>query len=598
METLGNWRRSCYCGEASPSFMGAQVILMGWVQRRRDHGGLIFVDLRDREGIVQLVFNPAEEPLTHEKAHTIRCEYVIAVKGTVSKRPVGTENPSLKTGAVEIKVKDLKILTEAAAPPFLIEDSTDAGEDVRLKYRYLDLRRPGLQKNLIIRHRVCLSARDYLSKNGFLEIETPVLTKSTPEGARDFLVPSRLNPGHFYALPQSPQLFKQILMVSGFDRYFQIVKCYRDEDLRADRQPEFTQIDLEMSFVDREDVMGLSEGLLSHIFKEVMGVELKNIPRMTYEEAVGRYGLDKPDVRFALELKDVTDAVRASSFKVFSDAISKGGIVKAICVKGVEFTRKELDELAGIASTFGGKGLAWVKVSGEGWQSPIAKFFGEEDRKRIDSCVGARGTHPKDGSGDLILFSADRKEVVNTVLGMLRVFLGNRLNLIPKEGFSFVWVTDFPLFEYDETEKRYVSVHHPFTSFLDEDAEKLETNPLGVRSKAYDMVLNGEEIGGGSIRVHGQKVQSKIFDLLGIGKEEAGEKFGFLLDALSFGTPPHGGIAFGLDRIIAIMTGSDSIRDVIAFPKTQRAFCMMSAAPSEVDKKQLDELSLKVVKKE
>lgn len=565
---------------------------MGWVQKRRDHGGLVFVDLRDREGLVQLVINPEEGREVHKKAHALRSEYVIAAKGVVAKRPGGTENPALKTGAVEVRVREFKILNEAAAPPFVIEDSTDAGEDVRLKYRYLDLRRPEMQKNLILRHRVCKEVRDYLSKNGFLEVETPVLTKSTPEGARDFLVPSRLNPGHFYALPQSPQLFKQILMVSGFDRYFQITKCFRDEDLRADRQPEFTQIDLEMSFVDREDVMGLSEGLLYHIFKEVVGVELKGFSRLTYEEAVGRYGLDKPDIRFGLELKDLSNEAAVSSFKVFSDAVSKGGIVKAICVKGgAGVARKEIDELKEVASTFGGKGLAWVKVTAEGWQSPVAKFFTEDERRRIETLVGA-------AAGDLLLFSADRKEVVNTVLGRIRVHLGGKLGIIPKGGFSFVWVTDFPLLEYDEAGKRYVSVHHPFTSSLDEDTEKLSTDPLSVRSKAYDIVLNGEEIGGGSIRVHDQKIQSDVFELLGMEMEEAREKFGFLLDALSFGTPPHGGIAFGLDRIIAIVTGSESIRDVIAFPKTQKAFCMMSEAPSTVGKAQLDELNLRVVEKE
>ena len=593
METLGTWKRSFFCGEVSEDLIGSVITLMGWVQRRRDHGGLIFVDLRDRAGLVQLVFNPKEQSDAHQGAHLIRSEHVIAVKGVVERRPAGTENPSLKTGSLEVRVRQLKILNEAAPLPFTIEDTTDAGEDIRLRYRYLDLRRPILQRNLVLRHNVCMGVRNYLSEKGFLEIETPALTKSTPEGARDFLVPSRLNPGSFYALPQSPQLFKQILMVAGFDRYFQIVKCFRDEDLRADRQPEFTQIDMEMSFVDREDVMECAEGLLARMFKGAMGIELKTpFKRLTYDEAVGRFGLDKPDIRFGLELKDVSAIAAGSSFKVFSDALQKGAVVKALNAKGCEkFTRKELDELVEIAGRFGGKGLAWVKITDTGWQSPVAKFFSEEVKKRMDGEMCAE-------RGDLILFSADKKETVNTVLGRVRVFLGKKLDIIPKEVFNFVWVTDFPLFEYDENEKRYVSVHHPFTSPMDEDMEKIDSAPQSVRAKAYDIVLNGEEIGGGSIRIHDQKVQSKVFELLGIGKEDAGKKFGFLLDALSFGTPPHGGIAFGLDRIIAIMAGSESIRDVMAFPKTQKASCMMSHAPSEVDKKQLDELGLRVVKKE
>ncbi len=580
------------CGEVSGDLMDKEVTLMGWVQRRRDHGGLIFVDLRDREGIVQLVFNPEEQAEVHKRAHAIRNEYVVAVKGVVSKRPEGTENPALKTGGVEVRVRELKILSEAAVPPFIIEDDTDAGEDIRLRHRYLDLRRPVLQKNLVLRHRVCLSARNYLSQNGFIEMETPVLTKSTPEGARDFLVPSRLNPGHFYALPQSPQLFKQILMVSGFDRYFQITRCFRDEDLRADRQPEFTQIDVEMSFVDREDVIACMEGLIARMFKDALGVELE-VPfeRLTHDEAVGRYGLDAPDTRFGLELVDVTDIVRGAGFKVFAAVADKGGVVKAVNAKGCAgFTRKELDELTELAALYGGKGLAWVKIVDGGWQSPIAKFFTDDEKRAIEAAVRAE-------KGDLVLFSADKREVANPVLGRIRNELGRRLNLIPKEGFSFVWVTDFPMFEYDEAEKRYYAVHHPFTSPMDEDIGKLDSAPLEVRAKAYDIVLNGEEIGGGSIRIHDQGVQTKIFELLGMGSGEAREKFGFLLDALSFGTPPHGGIAFGLDRILAIMTGSESIRDVIAFPKTQKAVCMMSGAPSEVDRKQLDELCLRVAGK-
>jgi aspartyl-tRNA synthetase len=590
LEKLENWRRSHYCGTVTAELIDSEVTLMGWAQRRRDHGGLIFVDLRDREGIVQLVFNPEEASEVHKKAHGLRNEYVLAVKGVVSRRPEGTENPELKTGDVEVKVAELKILNDSAVPPFLIEDETDVGEELRLKYRYLDLRRQSLQKNLFLRHRVCMAAREYLSQNGFLEIETPVLTKSTPEGARDFLVPSRHNAGHFYALPQSPQLFKQILMVSGFDRYFQITRCFRDEDLRADRQPEFTQIDVEMSFVDREDVMSSMEGLMVHIFKEVIGIELKRFQRMTYDEAVGRFGLDTPDVRFGLELKDVTDIVKGSNFKVFTDVTSKGGIVKALNAKGCScFTRKEIDELTSLAGTFGGKGLAWVKVTGEGWDSPIAKFFTDDEKGLIDKALEA-------APGDLLVFSADRPGIVNTVLGRIRLNLGERLNLIPKDVFEFVWVTDFPLLEYDAEGKRHSAVHHPFTAPLDEDMEKLESSPLEAKSKAYDIVLNGIEIGGGSIRIHRREVQAKMFEKLAIGKEEAKERFGFLLDALSYGTPPHGGIAFGLDRLVAIMAGCESIRDVMAFPKTQKAVCLMSEAPSEVEKSQLDEINIRVKK--
>lgn len=588
-ENLGNWKRSCYCGELTGRDIGEEVTLMGWVQKRRDHGGLIFVDLRDREGVAQIVFNPEIDKSSHEKAHHIRAEFVLAIKGVVSKRPAGTENPALKTGEIEILVRELKILNEAETPPFLIEDETDVAESVRLKYRYLDLRREGLQKNLILRHKVCKITRDYLCDRHFLEIETPILTKSTPEGARDYLVPSRLNPGHFFALPQSPQLFKQILMVSGFDRYFQIVRCFRDEDLRSDRQPEFTQIDAEMSFVDKEDVMGLMEGLIAEIFKNAAGRGLKlPFPRMSYAEAVGRYGLDNPDTRFGLELKDVTAIVKDSGFKVFADAAKKGGIVKALNAKGCsEFSRKELDELTALANSYGAKGLAWVKITAEGWQSPIAKFLTEDEKSGIAKTLDA-------GIGDLILFGADIPKIANTVLGRVRLDIARRLNLIPKDTFNLVWITDFPLLEFDEAEKRFVAVHHPFTSPLDEDIEKLDTAPLEVRAKAYDLVLNGTEIGGGSIRIHRQDVQSMLFKKLGISEDDARQKFGFLLDALSFGAPPHGGIAFGLDRLTAILCGAESIRDVIAFPKTQKATCLMTDAPSPVDKKQLDELFLRV----
>ncbi len=590
LEELGNWKRSDFCGEVTTEEIGSDIVLMGWVQRRRDHGGLIFIDLRDIKGVVQIVFNTEVDEETHKKAHHIRGEYVIAVKGTVNKRPEGTENPDLKTGEVEVITKELKILNEAIVPPFLIEDNSDVNENVRLKHRYLDLRRPSLQKNLILRHMVCKAVRDYLSENGFIEIETPMLTKSTPEGARDYLVPSRLNPGKFYALPQSPQLFKQILMIAGFDRYFQIVKCFRDEDLRADRQPEFTQIDAEMSFVDRDDVMHMMEGLLSRVFSEAVGVEL-NLPFqvLTYKESVERFGLDAPDIRFDLELKDITTLVINSGFRVFADAAKRGDVVKALNAKGCgEFSRKELDDLTELAGEYGAKGLAWVKVTDSEWQSPISKFLNSSEKETIAETLGAE-------TGDLILFVADCQRIANTALGRIRIKLGERLNLIPKDSYNFVWITDFPLLEFDEDEGRYVSVHHPFTSPTEDSVSKLDDSPLEVKAKAYDLVLNGTEIGGGSIRIHNRDLQANIFNKLGIGQDVARERFGFLLDALEFGTPPHGGIAFGLDRIVSIMAGAPSIRDVMAFPKTQKASCLMSDAPSIVNKEQLDELSLKVL---
>ncbi|MBI5969765.1 MAG: aspartate--tRNA ligase, partial [Deltaproteobacteria bacterium] len=579
-EGLGNWKRDFYCAQTKEAHIGSTVTLMGWAQKRRDHGGLIFIDLRDRTGLVQLVFNPEKVIAAHAKAHDIRSEFVLAIKGVVQKRPSGTENPALKTGTIEVSVNELRVLNDSAPLPFMIEDETDVAEMTRLKYRYLDLRRPVLQEKLVLRHRAAMAARNFLSENGFIEIETPVLTKSTPEGARDFLVPSRLNAGEFFALPQSPQLFKQILMIAGFDKYFQIVKCFRDEDLRADRQPEFTQIDAEMSFVERDDVIAVMEGLVSVIFKEG-GVDVSPpFPRLTYAEAVGRFGLDSPDTRFGMELVDLTDSLKGSGFKVFSQA-TKAGVVKALCVKGgAEFSRKDLDDLTETAVSFGAKGLAWVKLTPDGWQSPIAKFLSDNEKTSISTALSG-------APGDLLLFAADKPVVANTVLGRLRLNIGNRLGLIPKDKLNFVWVTEFPMLDYDAAEKRFVAVHHPFTAPMDADLDKLDTDPLKVRAQAYDLVLNGVEIGGGSIRIHRSDIQSKIFSMLGITEEDAAARFGFLLEALKFGAPPHGGIALGLDRILAIMTGSESIRDVIAFPKTQKAADAMCDAPSVVDAKQL-----------
>ena len=588
-DTLGDWKRSHYCGTVNASHIGSDVCLMGWVQRRRDHGGLIFIDLRDREGIVQLALDPDRDPQAHAKADRVRNEYVLAVRGTVSPRPEGTVNPKMKTGEVEVEVHELRILNAAKTPPFMLDEYTEVAENIRLKYRYLDLRRPTIQQKLMLRYQVTRTVRRYLDAQGFLDIETPVLTKSTPEGARDYLVPSRVNPGTFFALPQSPQLFKQLLMVSGFDRYFQIVRCFRDEDLRADRQPEFTQIDCEMSFVDRDDVIGVMEGMIATIFREAIGVEVQlPMARMSFAEAMDRYGVDNPDLRFGLELTDLSDLVQGCGFKVFADAVAGGGIAKAINVKGgARFSRKELDELTDFVKVYGAKGLAWVKITEEGWQSPIAKFFSAEELAAINERLGAE-------LGDLLLFGADTAAIVNESLGRLRGHLGHKLGLANKEDYRFVWITDFPLLEWDGETRRHVAVHHPFTAPMDEDVPLLESDPGKARAKAYDLVLNGSEIGGGSIRIHDQAVQNKMFDLMGIGSEEAQEKFGFLLDALEFGAPPHGGIAFGLDRLVMILSGADSIRDVIAFPKTQKATCLMSEAPNVVDEKQLRELSIRL----
>ncbi len=590
-DILGEMRRTHNCNELSAKDVGSEVVLMGWVQRRRDHGGVIFIDLRDRDGLTQVVFNPEIHEQVHDKAQTIRNEFVLGVRGKVNHRPDGMVNANLTTGEIEVIITELKILNPARTPPFMIEEKVDVSENVRLKYRHIDLRRPQIQKNMITRHKTASATREYLNGQGFLDIETPMLTKSTPEGARDYLVPSRVNPGMFYALPQSPQLFKQLLMISGYDRYYQIVKCFRDEDLRADRQPEFTQVDMEMSFVGEEDVMGISEGLMKKIFKDVLGKDLElPFERLPYDDAVARYGLDKPDLRFGLELCEISDIVRNAGFKVFASVVKKGGIVKALNAKGCNnFSRKEIDDFTDFVGIYKAKGLAWIKVKDNEWQSPIAKFFTDEEKAALAERINME-------PGDLVFFVADQPKIVNEALGHLRNEIGKKLNLIDENVFRFVWVTEFPMLEYDETEKRYQALHHPFTAPFEEDYDKLETDPLAVKSRAYDLVLNGSEIGGGSIRIHEKSIQERVFSTLGMGKEEYEEKFGFLLSALESGAPPHGGLAFGFDRLVMILCGQSSIRDVIAFPKTQKASCILTDAPSKADWKQLQELSLKIDK--
>ena len=586
-------KRTHMCGTLRSKNKGNYVTVAGWVQRRRDLGGLIFVNLRDRSGFVQVVFDKDVNPDAFKLAGNIRSEFVLLVSGIVSPREEGQSNENLPTGEIEIKAERLEILNTSETPPIYIEDNDQLSEDLRLRYRYLDLRKPKMQKNLLIRHRVNKIVRDYLDERGFIEVETPLLTKPTPEGARDYLVPSRVQKGKFFALPQSPQLFKQILMVSGMDRYFQIVKCYRDEDLRSDRQPEFTQIDMEMSFVDENDIMRINEGLIVKIFKEIVGFEIPTpIPRMTYREAMERFGSDKPDLRFGLELKDLSDIVKDSDFKVFNNAVNNGGLVRAINAKGcgLKFSRREIDSLGEVVKLYRAKGLAWINVTEDSLKSPIVKFLKEEEIRGILNIMEAK-------PGDLILIVGDEKpNIVYDALGQLRLEIAKKLELTKGKDYECLWITEFPLLEYDEEQQRYVAMHHPFTSPLDEDISALEKSPSKVRAKAYDLVINGVEVGGGSIRIHRRDLQEKMFNVLGFTKERAWEQFGFLLESFQYGTPPHGGIAFGLDRLIMLLTGTDNIKDVIAFPKTQNHSCLMTGAPSIAEKESLDELGIRIEK--
>ena len=590
IDSMGDWKRTHDCGSLRPDDGGQEVVLMGWVNARRDLGNLIFIDLRDREGITQIVFDPQVDEETHERAHILRNEWVIAVKGTVTPRLKGQENFILPTGAIELKVSELKILNRTETPPFQVDGSVDASESLRLKYRYLELRRPQMLRAFRKRHLIASCIREYLDREDFIEVETPFLTRSTPEGARDYLVPSRVNRGQFYALPQSPQLFKQLLMIAGFDRYYQIVRCFRDEDLRADRQPEFTQVDMEMAFVNEGAVMGLFEDMMKYLFQSVQSFDIASpIPSLDYHEAIDRFGTDRPDMRFGMELRDFTDIAIRSDFKVFKDVIEKGGVVKAITVKdgASSFSRKVLDELSQLIVECGGKGLAWIKVNDHGWQSSLSKFFKDNDKTAVNEIVQAT-------AGDLILIVAHKRDIANQALGLLRLEVAKRLGLIAKDTYAFVWITRFPLLAYNQTEGRLEAVHHPFTAPLEEDLDLLDDHPEQVRARAYDLVLNGAEVAGGSVRIHNLTTQQKVFRALGILHEEAQAKFGFFLEALRYGAPPHGGIALGFDRLVAIMTGAQSIREVIAFPKTTSATCLLTDAPSRVGQEQLKELALRV----
>lgn len=582
--------RTIFCGDVGKEHIGQQVQLNGWVQKRRDLGGVIFIDLRDRSGIIQIVFNPEVDKAAWEKADKVRSEYVLAVRGTVVARDPETVNPKLKTGEIEVHITDITVLNEAKTPPFLIEDDHEVDEQVRLKYRYLDLRRPEMQRTMILRSKAIKALRDFLDEHGFLEMETPILTKSTPEGARDYLVPSRVHPNQFYALPQSPQLYKQLLMIAGFERYYQIARCFRDEDLRADRQPEFTQLDIETSFMPVEDLLPLMEQMIARVFKETIGVDVPTpFPRLSYAEALSRYGTDKPDTRFGMELVEVTDIVADSSFKVFADVAKKGGQVKAINAKGCgHYSRKEAEELQKFAARYGAKGLAYIAFKDGERKGPIAKFFTPEEMEAMMQRLAVE-------EGDLLLFVADKPKVVADALGALRSKLGHELGLIDHSRFAFLWVVDFPLLEWDEEEKRYVALHHPFTRPKDEDVELLDTNPGAVRAQAYDLVLNGYELGGGSMRIYKREIQEKMFRALGLSEQEARDKFGFFLDAFEYGTPPHGGIALGLDRLVMLLTGRSNLRDVIAFPKTASASDLMMDAPSAVSPQQLAELHIALI---
>jgi aspartyl-tRNA synthetase len=586
--------RSYYCGEVTELHIGEKVTLKGWVQKRRDLGGLIFIDLRDRTGIVQIVFNPEVSKEALAIAEKVRNEYVLDVHGTVVAREEGAVNKNLKTGRIEVQVESVTIINEAKNPPFVIGDQTDVAEEIRLKYRYLDLRRPVMFETLKLRHDVTKSIRHFLDNEGFIDVETPYLNRSTPEGARDYLVPSRVHPGEFYALPQSPQIFKQLLMVAGVDRYYQIARCFRDEDLRADRQPEFTQVDIEMSFMSQDDIISLIERMMQKVMKEVKGMDV-SIPfkRMSYNEAMSRYGSDKPDTRFDMELVDVSEVVQHSSFKVFTSTVANGGQVKGLNVKGAanQYSRKDIDALTEFVARYGAKGLAWLKVEEEGLKGPIAKFFSEEEQQGLLQSFEAE-------VGDLLLFVADKKAVVADALGALRLKLGKDLGLIDENRFNFLWITDWPLLEYDEEDKRYYAAHHPFTMPVREDIELLDSDPGRVRAQAYDLVLNGYELGGGSLRIFERDVQEKMFQVLGFSEEEAKEQFGFLLEAFEYGTPPHGGIALGLDRLVMLLAGRSNLRDTIAFPKTASASCIMTDAPGKVSKEQLDELHLSIQVKE